>query len=289
MDPCSQRSIRRALLRECRRLGPSWTPSPPASDLFWGKGYYASDPSQPSPLLIKTAPDSIHSGLRMIRKRPFAPWLRETIRNDSWDTPSSISTARAVGSKEQDALEFLHKQSTLAPCTTSSESSGLRVDAVSGFRPQDPRRHRDPGEGAYVFVYNMRFTNVGHRPLRILSREYNFREESGALRSQIKAEQIEAAGVVGYTPKLEPGQVFEFGSGVVLNSPRGHLTGRFNVMLEPAFTGEDLEVHKHMEEAELLLRYMYFKDLDAAQFWVPLGKLHFDADVRCIQITRGGV
>jgi len=171
----------------------------------------------------------------------------------------------------------------LAACTSSGEEGGLRVDAVSGFVQQAT----DQENSQYVFTYNMRFTNTGSRRLRVLGRQYDFREGSGALASQIKPGQPEAAGVVGFTPLLEPGRSFEFGSGVVLHSPRGVVTGRFLVMVEPdELSDEDVQMHRKMEEAELMLRFVYLKGLGTEQFYLPLGQLHFDADVPCVSQRR---
>lgn len=280
------RSVCRTLLRECRRLGPQWTPRAPASDLLWGRGFQA-DPLATHPLLLRTAPRCVHQGLAGGTGCSFGPWLRGKLRRGLNDgCHSGTSTPEAVlggGTAASDTMRFLKQQGALAECTSTFEEGGLCVEAVSGY----VQAASDMEKGQYVFTYNMRFRNTGSRHLRVLSRQYDFREGSGALASQIKPTQPEAAGVVGFTPLVEPGSSFEFGSGVVLRSPRGAVTGRFLVMEEPEdLKPEDARMHKNMLEAELMLRYVYLKGLGTKQFHLPLGQLRFDAEVPCVGHQR---
>jgi len=236
----------------------------------------------PHPLLTRLAPDCLHEGLPTSVQPSFYPWLRGSLRRElsGGDAGASLLSADS-GSSE--LLLFLQRQGKLSPCTSTSEENGLRIEAVSGF----VQGASDPDKGQYVFAYNMRFTNIGKRPLRVLARQYDFRETSGALASQIKQDQPEAAGVVGFTPLLECGASFEFGSGVVLRSPRGLVTGRFLVMSEPQdLSSDDAHMHEKMQEAELMLRFVYYKGLGTEQFHVPLGQLRFDADVACASLRR---
>mmetsp|Transcript_110409 Transcript_110409/g.235816 ORF Transcript_110409/g.235816 Transcript_110409/m.235816 type:complete len:307 (+) Transcript_110409:16-936(+) len=272
--------LRRALLRECRRLGPAWTPKPPASNVLWGRGAPVVDSRAPHPLLLRLMPDCLREGLAHTASgnvSPLAPWLRAALRRD----PGELGGGQGgAGTAIVQALKFLQLQSTIAPCTSTSEEGGLRVEAVSGF----VREASDVAKNNYVFAYNMRFTNIGSRRLRVLGRQYDFRDGEGALSSQIKPEQPEAAGVVGFTPFLEPGAAFEFGSGVVLRTPRGLVTGRFLVMEEPELSDEDAKMHSKMEQAELMLRFVYLKGLGTEKFHLPVGQLRFDANVPCVAL-----
>merc|ERR1712232_1469735 len=124
----------------------------------------------------------------------------------------------------------------------------------------------------------------GTRRLRILGRQYDFRDGSDALASQIKQRQPEAAGVVGFTPLLESGSSFEFGSGTVLRTAEGLVTGKFLVMVEPELGDEDKQLHDAMENAELMLRFVYFKGLETEQFHLPIGPLRFDKEIQAMSI-----
>jgi len=266
-------------------LGPRWTPRAPASDLLWGRGFQ-SDPGAPHPILLQSTPRCLHQGLAGGSQCSFGPWLRGKFRrglNDGCHPGAAASEALLDDVNAAETLKFLKHQGALADCTSSSEDGGLCVEAVSGY----VQAASDMDKGRYVFTYNMCFRNTGSRRLRVLSRQYDFREGSGELASQIKPTQPEAAGVVGFTPLVEPGQSFEFGSGVVLRSPRGSVTGRFLVMEEPdELKPEDVQMHKTMLEAELMLRFVYLKGLGTKQFDLLLGQLRFDADVPCVGHQR---
>lgn len=282
----TERGLRRAILRECRSLGAQWVPWPPACDQLWGRGA-TTNPLAVHPLLSRISPKSLKVGLCGPRgPRPLGAWLRDQFRHSP---TSGSSDAKGVDDAldTREVLDFLRAQGTLLPCRSTSEHNGLRVDTVSGY----VKSSSNPAKGQFVFTYNMRFTNVGDQSLRVLARQYDFRDASGSLSTQIKQDQLEAAGVVGWTPLLKPGVSFEFGSGVVLTTPRGILSGKFLVMEEPLFEegSEDAQMHQSMETAELLLRLVYLKGLGTRQFYVPLKQLRFDEAVPCLSLVRGGL
>lgn len=273
-----ERQVCRTLLRELRRrVGPSWSPRPPAVAELWGTGGYL-EPSSPA---------AARWGLR-----PLAPWLRHRLRaalaanpaegrlNEVFQHLLGSDSSGGVSDDGQRVLEFIRQQGALADCTSVSEEGGLRIEAVSGFVGLS--------QGSHVFTYNMRFTNTGSQRLRVLGRQYDFREDSGDLTTQIKMETPEAAGVVGFTPLLEPGASFEFGSGVQLKTRLGCVTGRFLVVEEPDLEGKEARTHAQMEKAELMLRFVYFKGLGTRQFYLPLGTLRFNSEVPCAQPGRMG-
>eukprot|EP00929_Paragymnodinium_shiwhaense_P055330 TRINITY_DN27726_c1_g1_i4.p1 TRINITY_DN27726_c1_g1~~TRINITY_DN27726_c1_g1_i4.p1 ORF type:complete len:283 (-),score=51.54 TRINITY_DN27726_c1_g1_i4:75-923(-) len=278
MDQHGRILMRRAL-RSCKRLGQNWRPIPPASEVLWGRGFY-TNPGAPHPLLAQdgVAPASLQKFLKANTAGgpPFAPWLRQQLRS------GAVSHGSTEGNSEdaltiEDLSDFLQWQQGLARCTTRSAANGLEVHATSGFVQLDQRSE-------YIFSYNMRFTNHSQKRYRVLSRQYDFVEEDGRLAAQVKPKQMEAAGVVGYTPLLEPGACFEFGSGTVMKSPRGSVSGQFLVMEEPDLTGGDAEVHASMEKADLMLRLVYYKGLGTKTFYLPLSDLQFDAAVTVLSL-----
>lgn len=227
----------------------------------------SSKGSVPHPLLVLMAPKCLRPGLTgAVRDETFSSWLRAEMRR---------------GFADPLVLTFLQWQNTLHKCTSASEQDGLHLQAVSGY----VEHASDPKMGKHVFTYNMRFTNASDRSVRVLARQYDFRDGTGALASQIKHQQPEAAGVVGYTPLIAPGSSFEFGSGVVLRTEKGTVTGKFIAMVEPELPDEEEQrLHRKMvsENQELMLRYVYLKGLDAKIFEVPLRQMWFDKDVHCV-------
>lgn len=267
-----ERSLRRSLLRDCRRLGPDWLPRPPPSGVLWGRGFQV-DPQATHPLLLRSSPQYLHKALALRSRQPLNSWIRSEFRKA---TRSKGSSELADRESLTEVSDFLRRQHGIASCSSSSEVAGLRLDAVTGLvQKNDASRQR-------VFAYNMRFTNVGQQRIRVLSRQYDFQEEGGDMSSQISPDQPEAAGIVGYTPLIEPGEAFEFGSGCALKSARGTMAGRFLVMVEPEFGGADAKFHSQMEEAELMMRLVYYKGIGTEQFALPIEQLQFDEIVKCV-------
>eukprot|EP00403_Amphidinium_massartii_P022879 CAMPEP_0178390150 /NCGR_PEP_ID=MMETSP0689_2-20121128/10496_1 /TAXON_ID=160604 /ORGANISM="Amphidinium massartii, Strain CS-259" /LENGTH=276 /DNA_ID=CAMNT_0020010647 /DNA_START=93 /DNA_END=920 /DNA_ORIENTATION=+ len=263
----------RTILRECRLLGPRWVPRAPADFLLWGRGFFV-DPNKPNQRLMSLVPNCFAPAIRPPLNPSVLSWVRARLRAGVLGCPQELADEAAAVVENIDAVKtFLRGQCTLSSCSSISEEHGLRVEAVSGLA-------QDGGgtEKGYVFTYNIRFTNVGPHRLRVIARQYNFRDAHGRLRSIIRADQLEAAGVVGFTPLLPPGSSFEFGSGVMLPTPQGCLTGGFSVIREPAIDEDAAALHQQIESAELMIRYAYYKDL-AEVVHVPLGQLRFDADV----------
>mmetsp|Transcript_34547 Transcript_34547/g.78932 ORF Transcript_34547/g.78932 Transcript_34547/m.78932 type:complete len:282 (+) Transcript_34547:90-935(+) len=266
----------RKILRECRLLGQKWVPRAPADSGLWGKGFYV-DASKPSQALMSQVPTSLAPALRP----PNSPlsWVRSRLRaNFSSGPQDHIDEAAALLEDVDPVTQFLHSQCSLSSCKSISEVNGLRVEAVSGLATNTLSEK----EKGYVFAYNIRFTNLGSHRLRILSRQYDFRDAFGRLRSIVRPEAPEAAGVVGFTPLLPPGSSFEFGSGVILPTAQGCLTGGFSIIHEPEVVAENEELHNEIEKADLMIRYVYYQGLSEVMH-VPLGQLRFDADVPCLR------
>lgn len=268
----AERSLCRGVFRECRRLAADWSPSPPAFALLWGQAHrIKAGILHPMLSHPEVAPRCVQPFLRPVRAGGphFVKQLRTALRSSS-DKQESLSIA-SDGAKVK---AFLERQRSLAACTSNSEAKGLHLQAVSGYV------QRDVNAGQNVFSYNMRFENRSQRRYRLLARQYDFHDSDG-ISTQVKPEQIEAAGVVGYTPLIEPGEVFEFGSGCAIKSERGHATGRFLIMVEPeGLSAEDARFHENMETAELFLRLVYYKGLATEQFYVPLEHLRLDKAVQ---------
>jgi ApaG protein len=56
-----------------------------------------------------------------------------------------------------------------------------------------------------------------------------------------KLQEVRGAGVVGETPTLEPGESFEYTSGVPLPTPSGFMTGTYG-MVTTAGEGFDIDI-----------------------------------------------
>jgi ApaG protein len=72
-----------------------------------------------------------------------------------------------------------------------------------------------------VFAYKIVLVNEGDAPARLLSRHWVILDADG------HREDVEGPGVVGETPRLDPGERFEYMSGCPLPTPWGTMEGSY--------------------------------------------------------------
>ncbi|CAI5734290.1 unnamed protein product [Peronospora destructor] len=117
-----------------------------------------------------------------------------------------------------EALGELSDQLLLAQCSTVTVTDGVRIEATSKYL----QNHSNPSSNTFRFTYRVTITNQNEEcSVRILGRQYTFESEKG----QRIALKRNSPGIVGATPLLAPGQIFEYASGVDIDAPRGSVTG----------------------------------------------------------------
>jgi len=96
-----------------------------------------------------------------------------------------------------------------------------------------------PELGRYVFAYTIRIINHGPLPARLISRHWIITDADG------RVQEVHGLGVVGEQPHLDPGEVFEYTSGTVVETPVGTMEGSYQMITDdgepfdvpiPAFT-----------------------------------------------------
>jgi len=73
----------------------------------------------------------------------------------------------------------------------------------------------DPDQDRYVFAYTITISNEGDIPAQLISRHWVITDANG------KVQEVSGDGVVGEQPHLDPGEVFRYSSGAVLDTPVG--------------------------------------------------------------------
>jgi len=82
----------------------------------------------------------------------------------------------------------------------------------------------EPDAGRYVFAYTIRIHNRGSVAARLLARHWEITDGNG------RTEEVHGEGVVGEQPWLEPGEDYEYTSGVVLETDDGAMQGRYDML-----------------------------------------------------------
>ena len=76
-------------------------------------------------------------------------------------------------------------------------------------------------QGSFAFAYEITITNDGQVPVRLLNRHWVITHGNG------QVEEVYGEGVVGQTPRLEPGQSFTYSSGALIPTRNGSMAGSY--------------------------------------------------------------
>ena len=98
-------------------------------------------------------------------------------------------------------------------------TEGIRVGATAYYLPEES----DPDDRRYVFGYTIVIVNTGDAPAQLLRRHWVIIDAHG------RREEVEGAGVVGETPRLEPGQAFKYQSFCPLPTTWGTMEGTYRM------------------------------------------------------------
>jgi ApaG protein len=78
-----------------------------------------------------------------------------------------------------------------------------------------------PDEDHYVFAYTVTIRNTGEVAGQLISRHWIITDAEG------QVQEVRGEGVVGEQPVLQPGQSYEYTSGVPLPTPVGSMKGSY--------------------------------------------------------------
>lgn len=95
----------------------------------------------------------------------------------------------------------------------------IRVQVATSYVDDQSR----PESGRYVFAYTITIANNGDVPVRLISRHWVITDANG------KVQEVSGDGVVGEQPHLNPGEVFRYSSGAVLETPVGAMQGLYRM------------------------------------------------------------
>jgi ApaG protein len=107
----------------------------------------------------------------------------------------------------------------VAEQTSTAVTEGIRVTVRSVYLPQQS----SPRENRYVFAYTVSIVNEGMDPAQLRTRHWIITDGNGSV------QEVKGPGVVGETPRLEPGQSFQYTSGCVLKTPVGTMHGTYQM------------------------------------------------------------
>jgi ApaG protein len=107
-------------------------------------------------------------------------------------------------------------------------TQGIEIEVEPEFIPSESH----PGLGHYVFAYRVRLTNRGEQPAKLVSRHWLITDGLGRTR------EVKGPGVIGETPRLAPGESFEYSSFCPIQTPSGTMRGSYEMVRDSGETFE---------------------------------------------------
>lgn len=107
----------------------------------------------------------------------------------------------------------------------------IEVKVTPRFLPE----RSSPDNGYYFWAYTIEIANRGTQTVQLKTRHWKITDAHGRL------QEVRGAGVVGEEPVLNPGESFEYTSGVPLPTPSGFMLGTYGMVTK---SGEmfDIEI-----------------------------------------------
>jgi ApaG protein len=105
----------------------------------------------------------------------------------------------------------------------------IEVRVTPRFMPD----RSSPENGYFFWAYAITLTNLGRETVQLKTRHWRITDAQGRL------QEVRGAGVVGEEPVLEPGEKFEYTSGVPLPTPSGFMTGSYGMV---SASGEQFDI-----------------------------------------------
>ena len=107
----------------------------------------------------------------------------------------------------------------------------IAVSVTPQFLPD----RSSPENGYYFWAYTIEIRNQGPETVQLKTRHWRITDANG------KLQEVRGPGVVGEEPVLEPGESFEYTSGVPLPTSSGFMVGTYS-MVTPAGEQFDIDI-----------------------------------------------
>ena len=88
----------------------------------------------------------------------------------------------------------------------------------------------DPAEERFAFAYQIQIANEGSETVQLRRRHWIITDGNGDV------EEVEGEGVVGEQPVLQPGDVHEYTSGAIIETPFGTMEGSYDMRASDGHT-----------------------------------------------------
>lgn len=98
----------------------------------------------------------------------------------------------------------------------------IKVTVIPNYLPDQS----DAFDGLHVWAYTIHLDNLGEETVQLLNRYWRITDGRG------QVQEVRGPGVVGEQPTLEPGEHYEYSSGVPLATTTGIMQGHYEMQAE---------------------------------------------------------
>lgn len=84
----------------------------------------------------------------------------------------------------------------------------------------------DPESNRFFFAYQVTIRNMGRIAAQLKTRHWIITDANG------RVQEVRGEGVIGEQPYLEPGQGFQYTSGVMIETPVGSMQGSYQMLAD---------------------------------------------------------
>jgi ApaG protein len=166
---------------------------------------------------------------------PWNHWLIRLVKLCADSAASADVTAKPKGRAGADAeLQSTRNAGTDGERRRSAPRAGCRAWSSGMYRavtrdievvvtPRFVADRSSPENNYFFWAYTISITNNGADTVQLKTRHWRITDAHG------RKQEVRGAGVVGEEPTLKAGEVFEYTSGVPLQTPSGFMVGTYGM------------------------------------------------------------
>lgn len=194
-----------------------------ANPHLWGNGSYIDE-------------DVLKERRRAVLDEYEIPYTESMLNIRSMEKDELLNKTRSLFRKGGDiasasmfsTLRFFEEQKELKQRCSVKTTRNIRCTVSTDYIGMSEEDHH------HVFAYNILLENIGHEHVKLHGRHLIFEDSNPDIRPMEVPKG--SPGVVGLTPFLGPGTIFEYGSGAHLQSDSGFVSGSFQLSTESGET-----------------------------------------------------
>ncbi|MBC7792410.1 MAG: Co2+/Mg2+ efflux protein ApaG [Clostridia bacterium] len=96
----------------------------------------------------------------------------------------------------------------------------IQIEVETFYVPE----RSEPQRSYYFFAYHITITNLGDEPAQLVRRHWKITDAHG------RVEEVRGDGIIGQSPRLEPGESFDYTSACPMRTQFGTMEGIYTMV-----------------------------------------------------------